>query len=112
MESRRDRRVKRYRMRRVVGSLPLVGAVGSSMRLAVSATAGTGGGGGAFEGNKNGVENKTDTFQCTNDYTLVSEFAFTGASAYDLNEDGYVCYKLPSDSTEPSFVDDISGRVS
>jgi hypothetical protein len=51
-------------------------------------------------------------FQCTNDYTLVSEFAFTGASAYDLNEDSYVYYKLPSDSTEPSFVDDTSGRVS
>jgi hypothetical protein len=101
-------------MRRVVGSLALMATVGTSMGFAVPAIAGTSGGGGRFEGNKYGNENKKDTFECTDQYILITTGTYPasafGGSAYDLNENGWVCYKWPGTADSPTFVDDISGH--
>ena len=98
--------MKSKRGRRVVASLALVGAVGMSVGLASPAFAGKSGGGGYYEGNKNGTYHKNDTYTCNDHYTLYSEGSFSGASAYDLNRNNYICAKYTNGGY--NFVDDVS----
>jgi hypothetical protein len=79
------------------------GLVASSLVVGV-AFAGGSSGGGADNGNKNGNWHKNDTYTCRDGYTLSQNF---GAGwQYDLNADGYICYKDVDNDT--FFVDDIS----
>ena len=52
-------------------------------------------------GNKNGNENKKDR-GCPSDYSFTDEMGLE----YDLNGDGWVCYKVTGD--EYSFIDNIT----
>ena len=90
--------------RRVIASLAVVGA---SLGIASPAFAGKSGGGGYYEGNKNGTYHKNDTQVCRDNYTLDYDYNWSGASAYDLNANDRICYKLASNGGY-NFVDDIS----